>query len=210
VWAGIGQVELLQSMDAWADEHDDEVSSELRACRAEMVDHMDASRVTRGLHYFHREPGIAGWFRTWWAERILPRVPADKAELFADLLDYDLVTLPIYRPSDTRSPASLPTTIIDGREYYVREGVQLRHDVPAIWHALWKEQQPTLAPEPRIETLYYATGFAMHIENHEFVSRYVGRTAAEIEQARARVIPQPQLESNESHAATRTHALRVL
>jgi radical SAM superfamily enzyme YgiQ (UPF0313 family) len=219
-WAGIGQVELLQSMDAWADEHaDDEVSIELRACRAEMVDHMDGSRITRGLHYIHREPRIADWFKTWWAEKILPRVPADKLAFFADLLDYDLLTLPIYLPiyraGDARSRAQhdapLPTTTIDGRDYYVREGVPLRHDVPKIWRALWRDEQPTLVPEPRTETLYYATGFATHIENHEFVSRYVGRTAAEIEQARVRVAPpHARTEPNESRAASRTHALRVL
>src|SRR6185436_2370571 len=143
-----------------------EVSTELRACRADMVDHMDGSRVTRGLHYFHREPRIAGWFTSWWAEKILPRVPADKADFFTDLLDYDLLTLPVYRPSERsrgRRDALLPTTIIDGREYYMRN-VELRHDVPRVWRALWRDEQPTVMPEPRCETLYYATGFATHIE----------------------------------------------
>lgn len=215
VWAGIGQVELLHSLDAWADEHAGEVSAELRACRGEMVDHLDGSRVTRGLHYMYLEPRITDWFRAWWAAKILPRVPADQAEFFADLLDYDLLTLPVYRPSDGRSPArddALPTTIIDGREYYVREGVQLRHDIPGIWRALWRDERPALVPAPRTESLYYATGFAMHIENHEFVSRYVGRTAAELEQTRVRAIlpPAALLESTESRTASRTPALRVL
>ena len=78
--------------------------------------------------------------------------------------------------------------------------------------AAW--QTPALVPEPRTESLYYATGFAMHIENHEFVSRYVGRTAAELEQTRVRATPPPaalqEPEPTESRAASRTHALRVL
>jgi radical SAM C-methyltransferase len=201
--ASVGQVEVLQSLDAFADEHaDDPVSVALRTCRAEMVDHMDASRVTRGIQAFYLEPRIAEWLTAWWSAKIMPRVPGELRDFFVDLLDYDVLTRPIFQSkAGAAADARLPTTTIDGREYYVREGIALRHDIPAIWRALWRDERPPIAPAPRTETLYYAAGFATHVDNHEFVSRYVGKTKGELERSNARVIqPEP----------ARATALRVI
>ena len=63
---GIGQVEVLQSLDHWFDAQPDPVSRGLIACRSEMVDNLDASRVTPGIHYFYLEAGLPEKLLAWW------------------------------------------------------------------------------------------------------------------------------------------------
>lgn len=185
--AGIGQVELLQCLDAWTERQTSSVAKGLLSARAEMVDNLDASRVTRGIHYFYLEPRIGQYLEKFWIDEILPRVSPEQSDFFLELLRYDVMTRPIYQPGGLRKPRArvqeedLETTVIHGEEYYVRPGVIIRYDVPRIVDALSVGESPSLDPEQRCENLYFRTGFATHIDNHEFVSRYTGRTRQEIE-----------------------------
>ncbi len=184
VLAGIGQVEVLQSLDAWFERQHDEVSLGLIACRADMVDNLDASRVTPGVQYFYRERGLAQRLLAWWNEEILARVPEEHRAFFADLLLYDLATMPIYRPAGAlaASPAEpAPETVeLHGATHYVRRSLHFAHDIPLSFARIAKGETPAIVPRNGDVTLYYRDGFATHIDNHEFVTRYVGLTAEQL------------------------------
>jgi radical SAM superfamily enzyme YgiQ (UPF0313 family) len=184
VLAGIGQVEVLQSLDGWFDRQQDEVSLGLLACRSEMVDNLDASRVTPGVQYFYREHGLAERLLAWWSEEILPRVRPEHRAFFADLLLYDIATMPIYRPAGglAASPGGTApeTTELHGATYYVRRCLHFAHDIPLSFARIVAGDATPIVPASRDVTLYYRDGFATHIDNHEFVTRYVGLTAEQL------------------------------
>jgi radical SAM superfamily enzyme YgiQ (UPF0313 family) len=194
IWAplrvleGIGQVEVLQSLDRWFDAQTDAVSLGLLACRSEMVDNLDASRVTAGLHYFYLAAGLPEKLLAWWREAILTRVKAENRQFLDELFQYDLATRPIYRPASLRTHAGsdldLDTAQLHQTTYYVRRGLVFHYDIPALTARLLAGEPVAFAPSRREVALYYREGFATHIDNHEFVSRYVGRTHAQIESER--------------------------
>jgi radical SAM superfamily enzyme YgiQ (UPF0313 family) len=182
---GIGQVEVLQSLDRWFETQTDEVSRGLLACRAEMVDNLDASRVTRGIQYFYLEPGLPAKLLEWWCAEILPQVKEDNRHFFEELFEYDLVTRPIYRPAYLRGRAGgdreLEAIQLHQNTYFVRSGFIFEYDIPALFARILAGEPISFARAPREVTLYFRDGFATHIDNHEFVSRYVGLTRKQID-----------------------------
>jgi hypothetical protein len=212
IWAalrileGIGQVEVLQSLDRYFEARTDGVSKGLISCRNEMVDNLDASRVTRGIHYFYLEDQLPKVLLDWWRDEILVKVRDENRHFFEELFQYDLVTRPIYRPSKTRvrskGDLDLDMVQIHRENYYVRRGFLFHYDIPALIPKILAGEKPDFTPVAREVTLYYREGFTNHIDNHEFVSRYVGMTRDQIDAehavvaaARAAVRNSPRLET---------------
>lgn len=183
--AEIGQVEVLLSLDEWFERQQDEVSVGVIACRSEMVDNLDASRVARALQYFHGRRGVGERLTAWWEEAILPKVPTKHQALFADILRYDLATMPVYRSSDATAMGSgdsgLETVTMYGEQFFVRHGVRFDYDIPLVLSQVVAGEVPSAIPAELRVSLFYRDGFATHIDNHEFVTRYVGLTARQLE-----------------------------
>jgi radical SAM C-methyltransferase len=208
ILAGIGQVEVLQSMDRYFEARTDGPSRGLMSCRAEMVDNLDASRVTRGIHYFYLESNLPKVLLEWWRDEIMPNVPDELKAFFRELFEYDLVTRPIYRPKKTvvrsKGDLELAEEQIYSETYFVRPAFKFNFDIPALWLRICAGEQVTFTPSERDVTLYFREGFANHIDNHEFVSRYVGLTREQVDGehealtravAAARSVPQAQAQA---------------
>jgi hypothetical protein len=150
-----------------------------------MVDSLDASRVTRGTQYFYAEEALPQKLLEWYRAEILPRVREENRAFFMELFEYDLVTRPIYQPVNARARATgereFETTSIGEQSFYVRRGFWFNYDIPALYARVLAGERPEFQPHPRTATLYYRTGFANHIDNHEFVSRYVGLTREQVD-----------------------------
>ncbi len=174
---GIGQTKVLTSLDRWFENRDDHCSVGLIACRSEMVDNLDASRVSRGLRYFYAQPELAARLQEWWDSEIMPGIQVDRKPFFRDLLRYDLETLPRYQQDEGDSDS----VIIGGLGYDVRH-VEFMFDIPFCVEQLRLHGSVEPQAERRIETLYYRHGFATHIDNSEFVGRYVGKTRVQIDE----------------------------
>jgi radical SAM C-methyltransferase len=193
IWAplrqicGMSQSQVLFSLDGWFERQADPVSQGLLSCRAEMVENLDASRVTRGIHYFYREGGIDNRLFAWWREEILPRVPDELKDFFIELLRFDLLTRPVLiggaraRARQQRGKR-MERAEHRGSSYFVRRNVRLKYDIPSLVKQLGRGEAVTPVAAPFEVDLYYKDGFATHIDNHEFVTRYVGRTMAELDE----------------------------
>jgi len=188
---GIGQVEILQSMNSFFENQTDSTSRGLLTCRAEMVDNLDASRVTRGMHYFYLEPSLPQKLLEWFRQEIIVKVKPENQHFFEELFQYDLVTRPIYRPEHvrvrSRGDLELETTTLKNETYFIRKGFVFHYDFATLYPAICAGETVDLTRLARDVTLYFRDGFATHIDNHEFVSRYVGLTREEIEADRVPV-----------------------
>jgi radical SAM superfamily enzyme YgiQ (UPF0313 family) len=191
VWAplrlleNIDQVTVLQSLDRWFEAQSDRISRGLIACRAEMVDNLDASRVTHGIQYFYLEGGLTEKLLAWWRAEILSRITEDNRHFFDELFQYELVTRPIYRPAHLRALATghvdLDSVRLHDEDFYIRGGLIFHYDIPALCARIAAGERPAFTPKVREVVLYYRHGFARHLDNHEFVSRYVGLTREQVD-----------------------------
>lgn len=185
---GLSQSQVLFSLDKFFERQTDPVSQGLIACRSEMVENLDASRVTRGIHYFYMEGGIDNRLFAWWREEMLPLVPMELKDFFLELLRFDLLTRPILIGGSSRAKArqqrgkKMERHEHQGATYFVRRNVRFKYDVPSLVKQIGRGEQVGLTPAPCEVDLYYKEGFATHIDNHEFVMRYVGKTMAELEE----------------------------
>jgi radical SAM superfamily enzyme YgiQ (UPF0313 family) len=174
---GVSQSAVLLSMDRWFEANvDDPVAQGLIACRSEMVDNLDASRVTGGIHYCYRESGMESRMSAWWRQEIMPLVPGEYGDFFLELLRYDLATRPVLGHD-----AELERAVHGVDTYYVRRQVSFRYDIPSAVHSIAEGLRAPIPPSPQVVDLYYRAGFATHIDNHEFVLRYVGKTAGQLQ-----------------------------
>jgi tRNA A37 methylthiotransferase MiaB len=187
--AGIKQSEVLLSLDAWFERQTDSIAAGLKACRARMVERLDAQAYQPGVDYFFSEPGLDGAMARWCEEELLPRVPEDTRLFFRELFRYDWLT----RPTLGVQGAGAPEVIsFDGEEYYVRPDVEVLFDIPALHAAIVAGTPYDLSPAPQTTTLHYKVGFAEYISNHEFFHHFVGKTRAQLERLVAPAESRPE------------------
>ena len=189
--ASIKQSQVLKSLDEWAGRQSDDVVRGIWECRQEMVRTMDSARTNRGTRYFYYEHAMTGRLQSWWREEILPVVPVHLRSFFTELFRYEMLTLPI--PEDSDLAATLKTVFFDEKEYFEREVGNFHFDMPAILRSLEAGTPCDLTEGPaRAETLYYRVGFSDHLESHELVTLYSGRSMAELRNEKtAAEIPSP-------------------
>lgn len=195
--AGMTQSQVMLSLDAWIDTQTDQISKGLQACRAEVVDHLDASRVTRGIHFFAVERAIGPLLERWWEEEIIPKVPEQHRPFFRDLLRYDLAIRPLYAPQDvddanpsTRAYTStnqeeLAVEHVDGELYFVRRGLTFAYSMPDAISQLLANPEQALVPEQHRIDLYYKGGFHHYLDNHEQYPQFMGKTHEQLTQRAA-------------------------
>lgn len=180
-YAGLTQSQVLTDLDTWVDGVEDSAAVPLRACVDSAVGGTGAFGTA--ITYLFTDPEAKRLLRRWWDESIRPKVPADAAPLLDEVFRYDLLTQPVYRPADGPSQdRDLPVETVRGEDYYVRAGVRLGYDVPAILTALRAGTAPGTAPSPRTLDLYYLTGSesAVTSTNHEIVMQFMGMPRDEV------------------------------
>jgi radical SAM superfamily enzyme YgiQ (UPF0313 family) len=186
--ASIKQSQVLKSLDEWSGRQTDDVVRGIWECRQEMVETMDSARVHRGIRYFYYQPAFITRLQDWWAEEILPAVPAQLRSFFTELFRYELLSLPI--PEDSELAAELKTIYWDEKEYFERGVEGFHFDMPGLLRLIEVGAPCDLAEGlPRSETFYYRVGFKDCIDSHELVMLYTGRVKAELlnEKAQAEV-----------------------
>ena len=184
--AQISQSSVILSLDAWMDQRTEPVAEGLKACKREVVNNLDASRIGRGLRYLYRQPELKPLLAQWWDEAILPRIDTALHPFFRELFAYDLATQPVH--ADAAAMQGIESVELFGQNHYVRTGLQFHYDFDGLIQQL--KRTPKVDPmetvawfhtaEPRELKVYCKTGFELVIDNHETVLQYVGKTVEEL------------------------------
>ncbi len=178
--AGVTQSQVLRHLDTWISTTDDPAAAPRRGFAATAGGGTGAFGAA--ITYPYTDPDAERMLRRWWDEAIRPLVPDEAAPVLDEVLRYDLLTQPVYRPAGGPAGEDLPVVLVRDEEYYVRRGVRLRYDVPAIVAAIRAGAEPDIAPVDRTVDLYYRTGSesAVTSTNHEIVVHFMGMTAEEV------------------------------
>jgi radical SAM superfamily enzyme YgiQ (UPF0313 family) len=177
VLADLSQSTVVRSMIKWfeASAHPAAVRMAALAARLER----QPSTVPAFLRELYSEPELDALLIGWWAEAVLPQLPADYTDLLTEVFRYDRMTRPIFDPP-TAPPVGLPIVDIDGEPYYCRADEPFAYDIPAVLDAVRLGQPVDTAPRPTAVSLYHRVGFYAHYGNHEQGVYYVGHHGQEL------------------------------
>ncbi len=180
-FGGLTQSQVLLNFDSWLVEVDDHAVAPLRASVEAAIG--GTSSFGLAIRYFYTDPEATRVLSRWWSESILRLIPDEAKPLLNEAFRYDLLTQPVYHPSDGGAGDNdLPIVTVGGEDFYVRRNVELAYDVPAIVTALRSDGTPELSPSPRTVDLYHRTGSesAVTSTNHEIVMHFMGMTREEV------------------------------
>jgi hypothetical protein len=188
VLASISQSSTILSIDAWVEERNNPAAHALRACKQDVVSHLDASRIGRGLRTLYRQPGVNELFAQWWEESIIPRVQEPLREFFRALFVYDMATQPVH--GEVARMREQETAELHDQTFFVRRQPGFAWDFEGLVAEV--KRHGTTDPVATVErfriaqpqrdcVLYLQPGFEQVIDNHETVLRYVGKTREELE-----------------------------
>ena len=183
-WVGLRELgettqsEVLRRLDGWVRATDDPAAAELRSLAARSA----SSDMAYGeaVSYLFGDPAARRLLERWWDEAVVPALPPDRVALLTEIFRYDLLTQPVYRrPDAAGADAELPPLVaVFGEKHFVRRGVRLAYDVPAIVTALRAGERCELGPRPTTVDLHYRTGAENFIgsTNHEEIVHFMGMT----------------------------------
>lgn len=171
VLAGWQQSRVLTSLADWVDQTTCAAARPLRvaACRAHGG---GAPAYAVVIGYLFTDPAGKQALERWWAEAVSPVLPTEHRALLDEVFRFDLLTQPVC-PSGPDVPALVT---VDGEEYYLRAGVSLRYDIPAILGHLRAGLPADLSPQRTRFDIYYRTGAdnAVASTNHEEIVHFMG------------------------------------
>lgn len=187
VLAKISQSTAILSLDTFLEGRPEPSAAGLLACKREVVDNLDASRIGRALRYLYRDPGVRPLLEAWWEGVILPRIEPPLQGFFRELFAYDCATQPV--SSDMARAAGLPVEELFGAAYFVRRGLSFHYDFEGLLRHVKRESADDPAAvverfraEGQVEvTLLLKCGYELVIDNHETVLQYIGKRREEIE-----------------------------
>lgn len=174
---GIPQSQVLLDMDEWVRTVDDAAAAPLRDAVA-----IGTDAPGTAVAYIFGDPDAKALLERWWRESIRPRLPEDVRPVLDEVFRYDLITLPAHRePATGRPAADLTPVRLGDEDYYLRSGVELQYDVPAITAALTARREPDLSPHPAKIDLYYRPGVETwtNSTNSEEIIYFLGMTRDE-------------------------------
>ncbi|MFD0691999.1 KedN5 family methylcobalamin-dependent radical SAM C-methyltransferase [Actinomadura fibrosa] len=175
--AELTQSQVLRNLDEWISSTDDEAAVPLQG----MVG-IGTETPGAAIDYLYREPDAKRMLERWWTESIEPLLPADRLPVVREIFRYDLLTQPIYRMEDGRTPAEVTPIRVGADEYAVRADIALEYDVPAILSRLRAKEEPDLRPARTSVDLYYRLGVEQFTTttNSEEIVHFMGRPKTDL------------------------------
>ncbi|MFF5187979.1 KedN5 family methylcobalamin-dependent radical SAM C-methyltransferase [Streptomyces sp. NPDC000345] len=181
-FAGLRQSEVLLDIGAWMAQTDDPAAEPLRNTFEKIAGGADLYGIA--VSYLYGSPDAKRMLGRWWNESIRPRVPEEHREVLDEVFRYDIVTQPVF-PQEETAPAEeeLPTVVLNGEPFFLREGIPFRYDVRRIVADLRAERTPDLTPGSHLVDLHYRKGFENFATstNHEEIVHFMGMTRAQVD-----------------------------
>ncbi|MFF6806031.1 KedN5 family methylcobalamin-dependent radical SAM C-methyltransferase [Streptomyces sp. NPDC012616] len=179
-FAGWQQSRVLSSLADWADASTRPETAPLREAAAR-AHGGGAPAYGTAIGYLFAHPAGRRALRHWWEEAVSPKLPAEHRTFLDEVFRYDLLTQPVCPAAGAGSrPASDPALPdleeLLGRDLYVRKGVLLGYDLPALLTKLRAGQPVDVSPAPTEVDLYYRGGAlnAVLSTNHEEIMHFMG------------------------------------
>jgi hypothetical protein len=178
--AGITQSRVLRNLAGWIEHGGDPAAEPLRAAMGGAIG--GAGDLVTAITYLYTDPESKRMLELWWARSMRPLLQDQVRPVLDEVFRFDLLTQPVCVGPDGKLPGDLAISTVDGEEYYLREGVRLRYDVPAIVARLRAGQPADLAPRDTNLDLYYRIGAesAVRSTNHESIVHYMGMTRDQV------------------------------
>jgi radical SAM superfamily enzyme YgiQ (UPF0313 family) len=183
---GVTQSQAIRSMAEWFAATTEPTAAPIQALLARSFTDPDALGPATELVY--GTAAAKDLFQLWWEQEMRPRVPAGALPVLDEVFRYDMRTLPAYlssneKPSDFYAHPELPVVEVGGEQFYVREGVPLSCDVPALIQALKRGESYDHALKEFTTSLYYKVGVDGFVgsTNHEEIIYFMGRLERQVE-----------------------------
>jgi radical SAM superfamily enzyme YgiQ (UPF0313 family) len=170
----ITQSQVLLSMANWFKASTNPLVEGLNLSQELLV---KPSMLPTFLHYLYSEPQLEPLFAQWWEEEIEKRIPAPARHLMSEVFRYDWLTRPIYDPAGADPVVQYMLEEVQEEEetYYVRRNQRFDYDIPALITAIKGKSTYTLEEKPIVFDIWYKTGFATYMDNHEAVGLFIGQ-----------------------------------
>lgn len=181
IWAAlreltdITQSQVLLSMGNWFKDCGNPIAEGLNLSQELLL---RPKMIPTFLHNLYSEPQLDLLFSQWWQEEMAPLIPDLYRQFLREVFWYDWITKPIYDPegSDVVTQRKLEVVQEGDETYYVKRGVNFTYDVPRLITAIKSRSKDYFIEEKAITIdLWYRTGFATFIDNHEPAGQYVGQ-----------------------------------
>jgi hypothetical protein len=171
----ITQSQVLLSMSNWFQECTHPAAANLNL-RQELL--LRPSMVPEFLHKLYSEPLLDLLFDKWWKEQMENRLPLPVRQFLGEVFRYDWLTKPVYDPDGAGAIAQGGQfdVVHEGEEtFYVRRGLHFEYDVPMLVAAIKQRSDYLIEKNPITVDIWYRTGFATYIDNHETASQFLGQ-----------------------------------
>lgn len=175
--AGISQSQVLLNLADWFRKSSHPIGIELAAVQKRAINSDFLPEMVARLYSDSR---LQSLIDTWWTEAVLPILPATCARFLSETYRFDRLSRPIHEDVACLDPKTEMVELF-GARYYVRRNLEFEYDVPAMVGALQNGLEISLEPHPVKVTLYFLVGVSEHIQSHEMVSHYVGKTIDQLE-----------------------------
>jgi radical SAM superfamily enzyme YgiQ (UPF0313 family) len=178
----IPQSAVLLSLDAWLDRQTDTVGTALRSLRAEVVESLDLSRVSRAIRYVAATPELDEYLKRWWKDEFSARLSGPTRDFLTEVFLYDVMTRALLDSSARALPvgSTFRSEVIGGTEYLVLTAAPFRYAVVDLVSRIRAGERPPLEPSTYQVDLYYRSGFVNFVDNHEFYPQYEGKLRQEL------------------------------
>jgi radical SAM superfamily enzyme YgiQ (UPF0313 family) len=174
--AGMSQSQVLLNLTDWFKKSSDPFAVELAALQKCAV---NSDYLPEMVARLYSDSQLQALLDTWWTEAVMPLLPTKCARFICETYRFDCLSRPIHEDAAYLYP-EIEVVELYGAHYYVRRDLQFDYDVPAMVSALQSGLEVSLEPQPTHITLYFLVGVSEHIQSHEMVSHYVGKTIDEL------------------------------
>ena len=182
--AGIPQSAVLLTLDSWIEDLTTGAAKGLKKYREEVEINLDSSRIGPVLRALYCCEDVNELLCTWWETVVVPSFPSTSQEFARQLFVYERATRPIHDAVAVKERLQI-VTLFD-RSYYVRADVKANWNIPTIISSLDRTGTVSLTSTvPEATTLFYETGFADVVDNHEVIGQYSAKSMPEIEREAA-------------------------
>jgi hypothetical protein len=153
------------------------------------------TRMAKPIRCLYENEVMPTFFTAWWVWFADTHIPKLYREIGDVVFNFDQLSRPIHKSAAVRLGKRIE--VLADSSYYISDEVEFTIDPNALVGILRSDQpldpRALAASGPSTIVLYHKTGFEDHIDNHEIIAQYFGRSRGEILSSPSRKMTQRHL-----------------